>query len=69
MTTDAMLPSWREGATKTAIVDFVQRVTDKDSVDFVPPEARIATFDNDGTLWCEFPLQVQVFFTVAEDVC
>ena len=56
------LPSWNEGATKSAIVDFVARVTTEDGADFVPRARRIATFDNDGTLWCEQPMQVQVFF-------
>lgn len=56
------LPSWREGATKSAIVDFVGAVTADGGADFVPPARRIAVFDNDGTLWCEQPLQVQVLF-------
>ena len=57
------LPSWREGSNKAAIVDFVTRVT-RSGMDFVPEPERIATFDNDGTLWCEQPLQVQVFFLI-----
>jgi hypothetical protein len=56
------LGSWNDGAAKAAILDFVDRVTRPDSRDFVPPAERIATFDNDGTLWCEQPLQVQFFF-------
>ena len=56
------LPSWNEGMAKTAILDFVARVTAAGGPDFVPPSERIATFDNDGTLWCEQPLQVQFFF-------
>ena len=44
------------------ILDFVARVTTEGGADFVPPAERIATFDNDGTLWCEQPMQVQVFF-------
>ena len=44
------LPSWNDGATKKAIVDFVEKVTKEGSADFVPPAERIATFDNDGTL-------------------
>ena len=60
--TAALLPSWNEGPARSAILDFVARVTDEDGPDFVPPPERIATFDNDGTLWCEQPLQVQVFF-------
>ena len=50
------LPSWNEGATKKSIVDFVARVTREGGPDFVPPPERIATFDNDGTLWSEQPL-------------
>ena len=49
------LPSWNEGPTRRAIAEFVARVTDPSSPDFVAPESRIATFDNDGTLWCERP--------------
>jgi phosphoserine phosphatase len=56
------LPSWNDGAAKRAILDFVARVTKEGGADFVPPAERVATFDNDGTLWCEQPVQVQVFF-------
>ncbi|HVW56601.1 MAG TPA: HAD family hydrolase [Rhizobiaceae bacterium] len=56
------LSSWTDGAVKSTILDFVARVTDEGGPDFVPPAERIATFDNDGTLWCEQPLQVQFFF-------
>ena len=56
------LASWNDGAARTAILDFVKRVTTEGGADFVPPSQRIATFDNDGTLWCEQPLQVQFFF-------
>jgi len=56
------LPSWNDGAAKSAILDFVARVSKEGGMDFVPPAERIATFDNDGTLWCEQPLQVQFFF-------
>jgi phosphoglycolate phosphatase-like HAD superfamily hydrolase len=56
------LPSWSEGATKTRIVDFVTAVTDESNTDFVLPVERIATFDNDGTLWVEAPLYTQVMF-------
>src|SRR5262249_17355265 len=56
------LPSWNDGATKTSITDFVARVTAQGGADFVPPAERIATFDNDGTLWCEQPVYVQVAF-------
>jgi hypothetical protein len=50
------LPSWNDGATKAAIVAFVGVTTDKSSPHFVPPEERIATFDNDGTLWPSHPM-------------
>ena len=49
----AQLASWNDGATKTAITDFVARVTAQGGPDFVPPAERIAVFDNDGTLWTE----------------
>jgi hypothetical protein len=55
------LPSWNEGQLKSAITHFVTRVTAKGSPDFVPSEQRIATFDNDGTLWAEQPV-VQLEF-------
>jgi phosphoglycolate phosphatase-like HAD superfamily hydrolase len=58
------LDTWSNGATKSAIVDFVARVTDPGGSDFVEPEARIAVFDNDGTLWCEKPMQIQLDFTI-----
>jgi len=56
------LPSWNDGATKKSITDFVARVTAQGSPDFVPSELRIATFDNDGTLWCEQPFYFQLAF-------
>ena len=58
------LPSWNDSAPKKAIVAFVEKVTKEGSPDFVPPEERIATFDNDGTLWCEQPMPVQLFFAL-----
>lgn len=58
------LPSWHDGPAKEAILDFVARVTQESGPDFVPPADRIATFDNDGTLWCEQPVQVQLFFAM-----
>jgi hypothetical protein len=64
MTANHSLPSWNDGAAKSAILDFVARVTKQGGADFVPPAERIATFDNDGTLWCEQPIQVQVFFLI-----
>lgn len=56
------LPSWNDGASKQAIVAFVERVTKEGGADFVPPDERIATFDNDGTLWAEQPMYFQAFF-------
>src|SRR5438876_119181 len=56
------LPSWNDGPTKQAIVAFVEKVTKDGSPDFVPTEQRIATFDNDGTLWCEQPMYTQVTY-------
>jgi phosphoserine phosphatase len=56
------LPSWQDGPIKRAILDFVARVTTEGGPDYVRPVERIATFDNDGTLWCEQPLPVQIFF-------
>ena len=56
------LPSWNEGPAKQAIVAFARTVTDKSSPQYVPPEQRIATFDNDGTLWAEQPMYFQGFF-------
>jgi phosphoglycolate phosphatase-like HAD superfamily hydrolase len=58
------LPSWNEGAAKKAIVEFVARVTKEGGPDFVPPSERIATFDNDGTLWAEQPLYFQFLFAL-----
>ena len=57
------LPSWNEGPAKAAIVKLVQDTTWPGSPDFVPLPERIATFDNDGTLWCEHPMYVEVVFT------
>ncbi len=56
------LPSWNEGPAKKAILEFVQQTTDSASPKFVPPEARIATFDQDGTLWVEHPMYSQVVY-------
>jgi phosphoglycolate phosphatase-like HAD superfamily hydrolase len=58
------LPSWSNGDNKRAIVDFVTAVTTKGSPDYVPPNDRIATFDNDGTLWSEQPMYVQLAFAL-----
>ena len=56
------LPSWNDGPAKQAIVAFVRATTDQSSPTFVPPEARIATFDQDGTLWVEHPMYSQVMY-------
>ena len=58
------LPSWNEGPAKALILDFLDRVTDPDSPDFVPVPERIATFDNDGTLWSEQPMYFQLYFAL-----
>jgi hypothetical protein len=55
------LPSWNEGATKQTIIDFVNRVTKEGTSDFIPIDDRIATFDNDGTLWAERPYVQELF--------
>lgn len=57
------LESWKDGPTKSAIVDFVDRVSTQ-GADYVEPEERIAVFDNDGTLWVEKPTYVQLHFLV-----
>ncbi len=58
------LPSWTDGPTKTAILDFVAATTDPASPDFVPPDDRIAAFDNDGNLWAEQPYYFQLQFAL-----
>ena len=63
-TTGDPLPSWNDSASKKAIVAFVDRVTKKGSPDFVPEADRIATFDNDGTLWAEQPMYFQLLFAL-----
>jgi len=61
---DDPLPSWNDGAAKQSIVDFVTRVTKDGGPDYVAPPERIATFDNDGTLWVEQPLYTQFVFAI-----
>ena len=56
------LPSWNDGPSKSAIIEFVQSVTDNTGSRYVPPERRIATFDNDGTLWVSHPAYAQLEF-------
>jgi len=58
------LPSWNQTDAKAAVIAFVERVTDPDSDDFVPASERIATFDNDGTLWAEKPVYFQLLFAI-----
>jgi phosphoglycolate phosphatase-like HAD superfamily hydrolase len=58
------LPSWNDGRAKSRIVAFVRAVSDRSSRDYVPPAERVATFDNDGTLWSEQPLYFQLVFMV-----
>src|SRR5262245_12063581 len=59
------LPSWNAGSIKTSIIEFVKTVTDETSPYYVTPENRIATIDNDGTLWVEQPLYTQVIFMLS----
>jgi len=61
---DDPLPSWNDTACKKAIIAFVQDTTDLKSNSFVPPDDRIAVFDNDGTLWAEQPMYVQLVFAL-----
>src|SRR5258708_13778525 len=56
------LPSWNDGPAKQALVEFVKATTTQGSPQFVPPEERIATFDQDGTLWVEHPMYTQVMY-------
>lgn len=58
------LPSWNEGPARQAILNFVSRVTTPNTPDYVPPADRIATFDNDGTLWSEQPMYFQMAFAI-----
>ena len=58
------LPSWNDGSSKRSIVEFVAKVTGQGGPEFVPPAERIATFDNDGTLWAEQPLYFQFLFAI-----
>ena len=62
-TGDDPLPSWTNGSAKTAIIEFVEAVTQEGGKDYVAPAEHIATFDNDGTLWVEYPLYTQLLFT------
>jgi len=64
MAAEELLSSWNDSATRQAIIDFVAAATTEESEAFVPVDARIAVYDNDGTLWCEKPMPVQLDFTV-----
>ena len=61
---DDPLASWSDGPTKATLIDFIARVIKEGTADFVPPERRIATFDNDGTLWPEQPMYIQYVFAI-----
>lgn len=61
---EASLSSWNDGATKQAIIDFVEKTTTEGSADFVEVKNRIATFDNDGNLWSEQPMYFQLIFAI-----
>lgn len=63
------LPSWNDGAAKQMIISFVAKVAKEGSPEFVPPAERIATFDNDGTLWAEQPMYFQLAFALDRDRC
>src|SRR5690349_2291255 len=58
------LPSWNDGQAKQSILNFIAATTKEGSLDFVPPAQRVVTFDNDGTLWCEHPMYVQLVFAL-----
>ena len=58
------LPSWNDTASKKEIITFVKQITTKSSPNYVPVPERIATFDNDGTLWAEQPMYFQMFFAL-----
>ena len=57
-----LLTAWRDTSTRSAIVAFVDRVTEEGGAGYVPPSERVATFDNDGTLWCEKPMPIELGF-------
>jgi len=62
VTANGPLASWHDGAAKDAIVGFVERVTGEGSPEYVPEAERFAVFDNDGTLWCEKPMPIELDF-------
>jgi phosphoglycolate phosphatase-like HAD superfamily hydrolase len=61
---DELLASWRDGPARQAIIDFVRRICGEDGSTPVPVEERVAVFDNDGTLWCEKPMPIQLDFII-----
>lgn len=63
-TVEDPLPSWNQGSTREAILDFIQAVTDEQGPDFIPVADRVAVFDNDGNLWSEQPAYFQLFFAI-----
>src|SRR6185437_16186778 len=62
------LTSWNDTPTRRAVVEFVERVTEEGGREYVPPAGRIAVFDNDGTLWCEKPMPIELGFILARFV-
>ncbi len=58
------LPSWNDGTSKTTIIGYVRDVTNKESANYIPVEDRIAAFDNDGTLWCEQPMYIEMAYSL-----
>ena len=56
------LPTWTDASARAALVEFVERVTSEGGDDYVAPAERIAVFDNDGTLWCEKPMPIELGF-------
>ncbi|MFG1622620.1 HAD family hydrolase [Kribbella sp. NPDC049227] len=63
---DALLSSWQDTAARQAIVDYVDRAVQEGGAQYVPPSERIAVFDNDGTLWCEKPMPVELGFALQQ---
>src|SRR5271165_5579082 len=63
-TADTPLASWNDTPARRAIVEFIQRVTDEGGADYVPPPERVAVLDNDGTLWCEKPMPIELGFVL-----
>ena len=64
MTAETLLASWRDTPARKAVTDFVENVTSESSAGFAEPAERVAVFDNDGTLWSEKPIPIQLDFTL-----